>query len=202
MQFRHEIEGGDFSKAGNVASSVRKTLRKLNIEPTICKRIVIALYEAEVNVVAHAWSGFIEIDINEERIEAKIIDNGPGIENIEQAMKEGYSTANHTVREMGFGAGMGLSNMKKNSDLMKISSVTGKGTTVELITYFSEDRSPKSEVRSGKTEDKKPESEDSGILASDFGLPTSVSSNTSDFGLRTLQNPQYDSNRYNSKTRS
>jgi anti-sigma regulatory factor (Ser/Thr protein kinase) len=184
MHFRHEIEGGDFAKAGNVASSVRKILRKLNIGPSICKRIVIALYEAEVNVVAHAWSGIIEIDINEERIEAKITDNGPGIENIEQAMKEGYSTANHKVREMGFGAGMGLSNMKKNSDRMKISSVAGKGTIVELITYFSEVRSPKSEVRSGETEDKKQEPEESGFLTSDFGLPASDSFNPSVFGLR------------------
>jgi serine/threonine-protein kinase RsbT len=171
MQFRHVIEGGDFAKAGNVASSVRKTLRKLNIERSVCKRIVIALYEAEVNVVAHAFSGIIEIDINEERIEAKIIDNGPGIENIEQAMKEGYSTANYKVREMGFGAGMGLSNMKKNSDLMKISSETGKGTTVELTTYFKQE----SEVRSRESEDKS-----RGFLASDFGLPASDSSNSKD----------------------
>jgi serine/threonine-protein kinase RsbT len=153
MQFRQEIEGGDFARAGNVASAVRKTLRKLNIEHSICKRIVIALYEAEVNVVAHAWSGVIEVDINEERIEVKIIDKGPGIENIEQAMKEGYSTANYRVREMGFGAGMGLSNMKKNSDLMNITSIPGEGTTVMLTTYFKTAGSQKSEVRSRATSD-------------------------------------------------
>jgi serine/threonine-protein kinase RsbT len=136
MQYRHEISGGDFAKAGNVASSVRKTLRQLNIEPSVCKRIVIALYEGEVNVVAHAWSGVIDVDINEDRIEIKITDKGPGISNIDQAMQEGFSTASPRVREMGFGAGMGLANMKKNSDMMNISSVTGVGTTVELKTYF------------------------------------------------------------------
>lgn len=136
MQFRHKISGGDFSRAGNIASAVKKVLRQLNIDHSVSKRIVIALYEGEVNVVAHAYSGVIEVDIDEERIETKIIDKGPGIEDIEKAMQEGYSTASPQVREMGFGAGMGLANMKKNSDSMKISSIPGEGTVVELITYI------------------------------------------------------------------
>jgi serine/threonine-protein kinase RsbT len=136
MQFRHKISGGDFARAGNIASSVKKILRQLNIDHTIAKRIVIALYEGEVNVVAHAYSGIIEVDINEDKIETKITDKGPGIPDIEEAMKEGFSTATSQVREMGFGAGMGLSNMKKNSDLMKISSVPGEGTIVEMTTYI------------------------------------------------------------------
>jgi serine/threonine-protein kinase RsbT len=136
VQFRHKISGGDFARAGNVASAVKKILRQLNIDHSISKRIVIALYEGEVNVVAHAYSGVIEVDIDEEKIETTITDKGPGIEDIEKAMEEGYSTASPQVREMGFGAGMGLANMKKNSDLMKISSIPGEGTIVEMITYL------------------------------------------------------------------
>jgi serine/threonine-protein kinase RsbT len=139
MQFRHKISGGDFSNAGNVASSVKKVLRQLNIDASVSKRIVIALYEGEVNVVAHAYSGIIEVNIDEEKIATRISDNGPGIADIDQAMQEGYSTATPQVREMGFGAGMGLSNMKKNSDSMKISSIPGLGTTVELINYIRPD---------------------------------------------------------------
>jgi len=139
MQFRHKIAGGDFTKAGNIASSVKKVLRQLNIDHTISKKIVIALFEGEVNVVAHAYSGIIEVSVDEEKIKIIITDKGPGIADIEQAMKEGYSTATPQVREMGFGAGMGLSNMKKNSDSMIISSTPGEGTIVELITYIRPD---------------------------------------------------------------
>jgi|JFJP01.1.fsa_nt_gi anti-sigma regulatory factor (Ser/Thr protein kinase) len=139
MQFRHKIAGGDFARAGNIASSVKKTLRQLNVDHSVTKRIVIALYEGEVNVVAHAYSGVIEVDIDEEKIRITITDKGPGIADIDQAMEEGYSTATPQVREMGFGAGMGLANMKKNSDSMKISSITGEGTIVELLTYIKPD---------------------------------------------------------------
>jgi anti-sigma regulatory factor (Ser/Thr protein kinase) len=136
MQFRHKIAGGDFTKAGNVASSVKKILRQLNIDHSVSKRVVIGLYEGEVNVVAHAFSGIIDVDIDEMRVKVIITDKGPGIDDIEQAMEEGYSTATPQVREMGFGAGMGLSNMKKNSDSMKISSKIDEGTIVELITFI------------------------------------------------------------------
>jgi serine/threonine-protein kinase RsbT len=139
MQFRHKIAGGDFAKAGNVASSVKKILKQLNIDHVVSKKIVIALYEGEVNVVAHAYSGVIDVDIDEEKIRITITDEGPGIKDIEMAMKEGFSTASPQVREMGFGAGMGLANMKKNSDSMKISSTPGEGTIVELITYIKPD---------------------------------------------------------------
>jgi anti-sigma regulatory factor (Ser/Thr protein kinase) len=136
MQVRHKIAGGDFANAGKVASSVKKILRQLNIDHTISKRVVIALYEGEVNVVAHAYSGIVDVEIDESRIRITITDKGPGIPNIEQAMEEGYSTATPQVREMGFGAGMGLSNMKKNSDSMNITSTPGGGTVVELINYI------------------------------------------------------------------
>ena len=139
MQFRHKIAGGDFSNAGNIASSVKKVLRQLNIDNSVSKRIVIALYEGEVNIVAHAYSGIVEVDIDNEKIKITLTDKGPGIADIEKAMEEGYSTATPQVREMGFGAGMGLSNMKRNSDSMIITSTPGEGTVVELITYIKPD---------------------------------------------------------------
>lgn len=139
MQLRHKIAGGDFSKAGNVASSVKKVLRQLNIDHAVSKKIVIALYEGEINVVAHAYSGIIDVQIDNEKIKILITDKGPGIADIEKAMEEGFSTATPQVREMGFGAGMGLSNMKKNSDSMSISSIPGEGTVVELMTLFNAD---------------------------------------------------------------
>ena len=97
MQFRHKIAGGDFTKAGNIASSVKKILRQLNIDHSISRRIVIALYEGEVNVVAHAYSGVIDVEIDEGKIKISIIDKGPGIVDIEQAMQEGFSTATPQV---------------------------------------------------------------------------------------------------------
>jgi len=137
MLMKHKIAGGDFANAGNVASAVKKVLRQLNIDHHISKRVVISLYEAEVNVVAHAYSGVASISIDEEKIEVTVSDSGPGIADIDKAMQEGFSTASPHVREMGFGAGMGLSNMKKNSDLMEISSVPEKGTMVRLVNYLN-----------------------------------------------------------------
>lgn len=139
MQIRHKIAGGDFTRAGNVASAVKKVLQQINIDHRQAKRIVIALYEGEVNVVAHAYSGVVDIEIDAERIKITISDKGPGITDIERAMEEGYSTATPQVREMGFGAGMGLSNMKRNSDFMNIISIPGEGTTVELINLIKPD---------------------------------------------------------------
>lgn len=139
MQYRYKIAGGDFSNAGSIASSVKKILRQLNIDHSVSKRIVIALYEAEVNVVAHAYSGTAEVDIDNEKLKVTITDKGPGIPDIPKAMEEGFSTATPQVREMGFGAGMGLSNIKKNCDILNISSEPGVGTIVEMITYLKSD---------------------------------------------------------------
>jgi len=141
MQFKYKIAGGDFTNAGNASSAVKKILKQLNIDHTISKRIVVALYEAEVNIVAHAFSGTIEVNIDESHIHIILDDKGPGIPDIEKAMEIGYSTASPQVREMGFGAGMGLANMKKNSDQLLISSEPGKGTKVELINYLKPDAS-------------------------------------------------------------
>lgn len=137
MFFRFELEGGNFSKAGYASSQIKKVLRQLGIDPKIIKRTVVALYEAEVNVVAHAWRGVAEIEITPDRISMILTDEGPGISDIPLAMQEGYSTASPEVREMGFGAGMGLSNMKKNVDELNIESQVGKGTTVKMITWLA-----------------------------------------------------------------
>ena len=136
MLLKYDIEGGNFSKAGFASSEVKKILKQINIDSKIIKRIVIALYEGEVNVVAHALSGIISVDIDDKQISIRIEDKGPGIEDIELAMKEGYSTASESVREMGFGAGMGLPNIKRNTDWFNINSMVGEGTVLEMKTNF------------------------------------------------------------------
>jgi Anti-sigma regulatory factor (Ser/Thr protein kinase) len=136
MLLTYSVEGGNFLKAGFTSSEVKKILKQLNVDPKIIKRVVIALYEGEVNVVAHASSGKIFVEIDDKHISIRIVDKGPGIENIELAMKEGYSTASESVREMGFGAGMGLPNIKRNADWFNISSIVGDGTILEMKTNF------------------------------------------------------------------
>lgn len=138
MRLSYVIKGGDFSAGGHASSVVKKTLKHLNIQPSILRRIAIALYEAEMNVVAHAYNGVMEVDLEANWIKVVIEDNGPGIANIERAMEEGFSTATEKVRQMGFGAGMGLPNIKKNSDVMHLESTLGKGTKLELRIYFND----------------------------------------------------------------
>ncbi len=137
MDFKFDIEGGNFSKAGTASSNVKKVLKKLNVDPKLIKRIVVSIYEAEVNVVAHAYEGEMHVSIFPERIIVHIIDKGPGIPDIDLAMQIGYSTASPEVREMGFGAGMGLPNIKKNTNELNIKSEVGVGTEVELINYLN-----------------------------------------------------------------
>ncbi len=136
MHFEYDIEGGDFSKAGNVSSLLKKTLKQLVGNHKIVKRIVVSMYEAEVNVVAHAYSGKVIIDIDTDKVSIQVKDKGPGIEDIEQAMQDGYSTASEQVREMGFGAGMGLSNIKNNSDEFELTSTVGEGTELKIVAYL------------------------------------------------------------------
>ncbi|MCK5824234.1 MAG: ATP-binding protein [Ichthyobacteriaceae bacterium] len=132
IKFEYKLEGGDFANAGKASSQIKKTLKQLNIASKTIKRVVVSLYEAEVNVVAHAYRGKIDVEITVEMIDIVIADEGPGIENIEQAMQPGFSTATAKVVSMGFGAGMGLPNMKKNTDFMNVESEVGVGTTVQL----------------------------------------------------------------------
>ncbi|HLN53891.1 MAG TPA: ATP-binding protein [Lentimicrobium sp.] len=137
MEFEYLVEGGNFIKAGSASSQVKKILKQLNVDPKIIKRVVVALYEAEVNIVAHAWEGKVLIKIATDRIDMQLIDKGPGISDINLAMQQGYSTASTEVREMGFGAGMGLPNMKNNTDELIITSEIGIGTSVKMTIFFN-----------------------------------------------------------------
>ena len=133
----YPIKGGDFVNAGNASSAVKSILKQLNIDSTIIKRVVISLYESEVNVAAHADGGTIKVEINSAAVRMVISDHGPGIPDIQMAMREGFSTATSEVREMGFGAGMGLPNIKRNSDIFNIKSEPGKGTELEIVIKLS-----------------------------------------------------------------
>ncbi len=137
MNLTYRIEGGDFTRAGYVSSQIKRLLKQLSLDAQTIKRIVIALYEAEVNVVAHACRGVADVCIEPDRIVITLDDEGPGIPDIAKAMEEGFSTASEKVREMGFGAGMGLPNMKKNVDELAIRSEVGRGTTITMTTYFT-----------------------------------------------------------------
>ncbi len=133
MNLHYEVNGDDFSVAGENSSKVKKTLKQLGFNPEVIRRVAIATYEAEINMVIHANGGYIDAEITPERIKINLCDNGPGIPDMEKAMQEGFSTATNTVRELGFGAGMGLPNIKKYSDELNITTEIGKGTNVEII---------------------------------------------------------------------
>lgn len=126
------IAGGDFSNAGEVSSKVKKILQEAGISPKVIRRATIATYEAEMNVVCYARQGTLTLSVTPEVLRIKVEDEGRGIEDINLAMKEGYSTASEEIREMGFGAGMGLPNIRKNSDAFHITSVVGQGTVLEI----------------------------------------------------------------------
>lgn len=132
MHLEYTIIEGDFVNAGAASSSIKKTLKQLNVNPSIIKRVIVALYEAEVNAIAHAYGGIITADIDSNNICISVADKGPGIPDIEWAMQEGNSTASPEVRDMGFGAGMGLPNIKKNVDKLEVKSTVGVGTTVTM----------------------------------------------------------------------
>lgn len=133
MVLLFHIDSGDFVNAGKASSAVKCVLKQLDVSAKRIKRVVIALYEAELNVVAHARKGEIEVVIDPETVEITVKDTGPGIPDIGLAMREGFSTASKEVREMGFGAGMGLPNIKRNSDSFYIESIPGEGTMVKII---------------------------------------------------------------------
>lgn len=130
------IKGGDFNQAGRASSKIKKKLKQLGVEDVTVKRIVVASYEAELNVVAHASNGKLIAIFETGYIKINVADSGPGIENIDLAMEAGFSTATKKVREMGFGAGMGLPNIKKNTDKLNIESKVGVGTQLEMIIYY------------------------------------------------------------------
>lgn len=137
MLLEYKVEGGDFARAGWASSQVKKVLKQIGVDQNVIKRVVVALYEAEVNIVAHAYRGVISVDINAEQIIMKLEDEGPGIPDIPLAMQKGYSTASPQVREMGFGAGMGLPNIETNSDKFEIRTEIGRGTTLEITIHLN-----------------------------------------------------------------
>ena len=130
VRFHYLVDGEDFSSAGQASVQVKKNLRRLGIPPEIIRKISIAMYEGEINMVIHADGGEAEVLVYEDRIVMILTDRGPGIADVEKAMQEGYSTAPDNVRSLGFGAGMGLPNMKRYTDDMKIESELGKGTRI------------------------------------------------------------------------
>lgn len=131
-----QLIGGNFTNAGEASTSLKNKLTELGADENTVRRVAIATFEAEMNVIIYAAAGLLRYYITPYNIEVRVEDMGPGIEDIELAMKEGYSTAPEWVREMGWGAGMGLPNMKKNSDKFNIESVIGEGTTVKMIIKF------------------------------------------------------------------
>lgn len=133
MKLSYTVNGNDFTRAGETSSKVKKTLTQLGFSPDVVRRVAIAMYEGEINMVIHADGGTIDVEISPQEIVIVMQDTGPGIEDIEKAMQEGYSTADENVRDLGFGAGMGIPNMKKYSDYMDIDTKVGVGTKLTLI---------------------------------------------------------------------
>ena len=132
----YEIDGDNFSAAGEASTAVKRVLKKLKLPSAIVRRAVICMYEGEINMVIHADGGRAYVDVDEEKIVIRLEDRGPGIPDIGKAMQEGWSTASAEARNSGLGAGMGLPNMKRNSDNMKIETELGVGTTVTMTILF------------------------------------------------------------------
>ncbi len=132
MKLRYDVLEGEFLRAGEASSAIKKVLKQLGIPASIIRKVSVAMYEAEINMVIHANGGYIDVDITPEKLSAVLKDTGKGIPDIDKAMQEGYSTATDEIRNMGFGAGMGLPNIKKNSDFLRIESEVGVGTTVYI----------------------------------------------------------------------
>ncbi|MDR3225099.1 MAG: ATP-binding protein [Clostridiales Family XIII bacterium] len=139
LHLHYDVDGDDFTRAGEASSKLKQSLKQLGLSPANVRRAAIAMYEGEINMVAHANGGAIDVDIDTVAITIVMKDTGKGIEDLDAAMKEGYSTASEEVRQMGFGAGMGLPNMKKHTDYMKVNTKVGVGTTVTMkISIVSE----------------------------------------------------------------
>ena len=133
IRLTYEVEGGDLTQAGEASAQVKQTLRKLGFDPDTIRRVSVCMYEGEINMVIHAKGGEITVNITPEEIEMILADVGPGIPDVELAMQAGYSTAPDEVRSLGFGAGMGLPNMKKYSDVLEVDTTLGVGTTVRMV---------------------------------------------------------------------
>lgn len=137
INLQYVVSGEDFTRAGEASSNVKAKLKQLGVAPDVVRKVAIAMYEGEINMVIHASGGVIQVTITPEEIIMVLTDHGPGIEDVELAMQEGYSTAPDNVRSLGFGAGMGLPNMKKYSDTFAIDTQVGIGTTVRMTVKIS-----------------------------------------------------------------
>ncbi len=133
VNFHFDIDGENFTSAGEASVRIKKMLREMGFSPEIIRRVSVAMYEGEINMVIHADGGTADINVFGDKIEIILADRGPGIPDIDLAMQEGYSTAPDNIRSLGFGAGMGLPNMKRYTDEMKVESEVGKGTTVTMV---------------------------------------------------------------------
>jgi len=132
ISFHFDIDGGNFTSAGEASVRIKKLLRDMGFPSDVIRRVSVAMYEGEINMVIHANGGTADVTVTPDKIEIVLADKGPGIKNIELAMQEGYSTAPDNIRSLGFGAGMGLPNMKKNSDSINIESTLGVGTKITM----------------------------------------------------------------------
>ena len=132
IKLHYTVSPDDFTRAGEASGDVKSKLKKMGVSPDVVRKVAIAMYEGEINMVIHAKGGDIDVEVSEDCITMILADRGPGIADIEQAMQAGWSTAPDNVRSLGFGAGMGLPNMKKYTDDMKIDTVLGVGTTVTM----------------------------------------------------------------------
>jgi serine/threonine-protein kinase RsbT len=132
MHLHFDVPGDDFTHAGEASGNVKNVLKQLGFSPDVIRRTAISMYEGEINMVIHAGGGEADVDITPESIEISLVDHGPGIPDIDLAMQEGYSTAPDKIRALGFGAGMGLPNIKKYTDNLEIKSAVGKGTAVHM----------------------------------------------------------------------
>ncbi len=137
MTFKYKVDGEDFTRAGEASSNVKGKLKQMGVNPEVVRKVAIAMYEGEINMVVHAKGGDITVEVTPTEIIMVLKDVGPGIPDVEKAMQAGFSTATENIRSLGFGAGMGLPNMKKYSDELLIDTELGVGTTVTMKVYIN-----------------------------------------------------------------
>ena len=135
LTLRYEVPGDDFTRAGEASSDVKRKLKQLGYNPEAIRKVAIAMYEGEINMVIHAGGGEAIVDIDPRQVHVVLLDHGPGIPDVEKAMQEGWSTAPDNVRNLGFGAGMGLPNIKKYTDEFRIDTAVGEGTTLTMTVF-------------------------------------------------------------------
>ena len=132
INLTYDVPGDDFTRAGEASSDVKGVLKKLGLSPQVVRKVAIAMYEGEINMVIHGGGGQITVEVTPDAVTMRLVDHGPGIRDISLAMQEGWSTAPEEVRNLGFGAGMGLPNMKRNATDFRIRSTVGVGTEIEM----------------------------------------------------------------------